>query len=87
MTTCVLGAAEVLGKIGDAHAVEPLIVALKGMDWSVRSRAATVLGNIKDTRVVGPLIPLLRDIDRDVRKSARETLERIGTPEAKAALP
>jgi hypothetical protein len=52
-------AAEVLGKIGDARAVEPLIEALE--DEEVRKHATRALGEIGDDRAVEPLIKALGD--------------------------
>src|SRR3990172_917616 len=43
-------AAEALGVIKDARAVEPMIAALKDEDSDVRKRAAAALGEIKDAR-------------------------------------
>ena len=40
-------AAEVLGKIGDARAVEPLTKALKDKDWNVQEAAKEALDKIK----------------------------------------
>ncbi len=39
-------AAQVLGEIGDARAVEPLIAALKDAEWAVRAAAAQALGEL-----------------------------------------
>ena len=49
-------AAQVLGKIGDKRAVEPLIKVLEDEKEYVRSSAAWALGNIGDKRAVEPLI-------------------------------
>lgn len=51
-------AVEVLGKIGDARAVEPLIAVLNDRDQSVRWFAEKALGNI-GSPVVEPLINVL----------------------------
>jgi len=56
-------AAETLGKIGDASAVEPLIQALLNDDkYGVRRTAAKALGKIKDVRAVNPLVQELKTL-------------------------
>ena len=70
-------AAEALGEIGDARAVEPLILALKDEYWEVRRRAAEALGEIGDARAVEPLKKALNDESRGVREAARDALEKI----------
>ena len=73
-------AAEALGKIGDARAVDLLIEKLKDKKLLVRWKAAEALGEIKDHRAVEPLIQVLNDKDEDwsARKSAAEALGKIG---------
>ncbi|MBC8492916.1 MAG: HEAT repeat domain-containing protein [Chloroflexi bacterium] len=71
-------AAEALGRLGDAMALEPLIEALKGEDHILRWHAATALGEIGDSRAVECLIHVLGDEDQDVAKRAAEALGRIG---------
>ena len=75
-------AAEVLGKIGDPRAVEPLIAALKDAEWIVREAAAKALGKIGDTRAVEPLIAALKDQNSWARAAAAESLGKIGDPRA-----
>ena len=53
-------AADALGKIGDARAVEPLSRALKDENSIVRTNAAWALGGLGETRVVEPLVRALR---------------------------
>jgi HEAT repeat protein len=76
-------AAQALGTIGDARAVEPLIRALGDSDWRVLWNAARALGKIGDPQAVEPLILLLRDPlieGRDpVRKAIRRALEKLGS--------
>ncbi len=71
-------AAEALGQIGDARAVDPLIAALKDNDWQVRHTAAGALGQIEDARAVEPLIAALEDVVRDVRRDAAQALGQLG---------
>ena len=71
-------AAEALGEIGDARAVEPLIAALKDGDWDVRQFAAKALGKIGDARAVEPLIATLKDSNKDVCKKAADALDEVG---------
>ncbi len=56
-------AADTLGFVIDANAVESLIVALKDKSGRIRSEAASSLGAIKDQRAVEPLIETLEDRD------------------------
>ncbi|MEM4359453.1 MAG: HEAT repeat domain-containing protein, partial [Candidatus Bilamarchaeaceae archaeon] len=76
------GAAEALGKIGDARAVPVLIDALKDKDRYVRYEAAEALGKIGDARAVPVLIDALKDKDRYVRYEAAEALGKIGDARA-----
>jgi HEAT repeat protein len=72
-------AAGVLGQIGDARAVEPLISALKKDAWQA---AIDALGHIGDNRAVEPLIVLLKNKDNDIRIATIEALGRIGNAQA-----
>lgn len=72
-----LGAARVLGEIGDARAVEPLIEVLKHKDKEVRESAAEALGELGDLRAGKPLIQALEDKNKKVREAAKEALEKI----------
>jgi HEAT repeat protein len=49
-------AAEALGKLGDARAVEPLIASLKDQEAPVQVEAAVALGKLGDMRAVQPLV-------------------------------
>jgi HEAT repeat protein len=71
-----------IGKIGDARAVEPLIQALQDSDSWVRSGAARALGKIGDVRAIESLISVLQDSDKDVRKESAEALGEIGDARA-----
>ena len=53
-------AALVLGKLGDARAVQPLIKALADQNRTVRGIAASALGQLGDAAAVDPLRDLLR---------------------------
>ncbi len=75
-------AAEALGKIGDARAVEALIARLADADSDLRKFAAIDLGKIGDARAVEPLIARLADWKGDVRKHAAEALGNIGDSRA-----
>jgi HEAT repeat protein len=75
-------AAESLGKLGDARAVEPLIVALEDKDSSVRSSAANALGRLGDACAVEPLITALGDEDQQVRWTAAKALGELGDTHA-----
>ena len=57
------GAAEALGKTGDARAVKPLITCLKDTDWQVRSQAAEALGSLGGDKVSSILVKALPDWD------------------------
>jgi len=54
-------AAVVLGDIGDARAVEPLIMALHDKDGNVRVKAAMALGSLGDERAKEPLTKALEE--------------------------
>jgi HEAT repeat protein len=71
------GAADALGRIGDARAVEPLIQALKDEDYTVRAWAALNLGRIGDAKAVEPLTEALKDENDNVRHYAAEALEKL----------
>lgn len=71
-------AAVILGRLGDARAVDPLVNALAGPDDTVRAAAVGALHWIGDTRVVDPLIALLDDDSRELRRAAAEALGHLG---------
>jgi len=76
------GAAEALGKLGDARAVDPLIACLKDRNVSMRRIAATALGNLGDERAVDPLIACLNDKDDSVRNLVAHALGELGDERA-----
>ena len=77
------GAAELLGKVGNAQAVGSLVIALKDADTDLARIAAEALGKIGDTGAVEPLIQKIKSSEDDryvvnqIRKSAAEALGRI----------
>ena len=76
-STCAQAYSGVLGKIGNAHAVEPLITAVKENDSDVRQYATMALGKIGYPRAFEPLITALKDSEVGVRKHAAEALGKI----------
>ena len=75
-------AAEALGEIGDARAVEPLILALKDEEGYGQGYAAEALGKVGDARAVEPLIQYLKDEEGDGRGIAAGALGGIGDARA-----
>ena len=71
-------AALVLGKLGDARAVQPLIKALADQNKSVRGIAAAALGQLGDASALDPL--------RDLLKRESDSFARGQTEKAIAAL-
>lgn len=73
-------AAVALGDIGDARAVEPLIVLLKDPNALIRRHAVKALGKIRDLRALVPLIKVLgnKDEQAHVKTAAAQALGRIG---------
>ena len=87
--TCYLNleAAKALGELGDALAVEPLLVILQRSDFDVmREAAAIALGQLGDAQAVKPLIRATKDTYPKVRKAAAQALGKIGDPQAAEAL-
>jgi hypothetical protein len=72
-------AAEVLGELKDARAVEPLVAALTDDVGDVRQRAYDSLIKLGGLSVPS-LIPLLVSEEDDVRQSAAEIIRKIGKP-------
>lgn len=81
-----LDAADDLGDIGDARAVEPLIQVLKHKDVEVQKAAAKALGKIGDKRAVEPLIEAVKAESRSLRWRAADTLGKIGDERAVESL-
>ncbi|MGQ0667959.1 MAG: HEAT repeat domain-containing protein [Nitrospiraceae bacterium] len=72
-------AAEVLGELKDARAVDPLVAALTDEVGDVRQRAYDSLIKLGSASVPS-LIPLLVSEDDEIRQSATEILRKIGKP-------
>src|SRR5215469_8395380 len=60
-------AAQALGQLGGARAVEPLLEALGDPSAFVREAAAQALTRLNDTRAVEPLVAALTHADPRVR--------------------
>jgi len=65
---------ETLAQVGDARAVEALIMALKNGDDSVRAAAASALARFGDDRAVEPLLALVRESSGIASARAAESL-------------
>jgi HEAT repeat protein len=71
-------AALMLGKLGDARAVESLIRALEAPGYQTPLFAAEALGKLGDPRAIEPLV-ILASTGRDkTREAALEALKRLG---------
>lgn len=81
-----LAVAEALLKLQSAPAEITLLAALRSDQWMKRRNAAAVLGQMQADWVVEPLMNALHDPIEAVRRVSRAALERIGTPEALAAI-
>ena len=77
-----MGAAEVLGRIGDPRALDVLIAALQDDFSLVREKAAEALGLMGDARAVEPLIAVLRDENSEAQEQAAKALGQIGDSRA-----
>ena len=75
-------AALMLGKIGDARAVGPLIEALDAPGFQTPLYAAQSLGKLGDPRAIPSLVRLLGTDHEKFREAARESLRRLGYFEA-----
>lgn len=67
----------ILGRIGDARAVDALVAIHEHDDWKLRAAVAGALGGIGDPRAARALVALLRDENEIVRKSAAAALTQI----------
>ena len=69
----------ILGQIGGAEALEPLIEALERHDARGRAEACVALGELRDPIAVNALLYATHDSDHVVRVKAAAALDRIGT--------
>ncbi len=67
----------ILGRIGDARAVDALVAIHEHEDWKLRAAVAGALGGIGDPKAARALVALLRDGNEIVRKSAAVSLTQI----------
>jgi len=75
-------AAEALGRLGNARAIEPLLGLLRDEDSGLCWSAANALGQLGDDRAFEPLLDLLKDKDPGVRGRAADALGRLGDARA-----
>ena len=71
-------AAMMLGKLGDARAVEPLIRALDAPGYQTPLYAAQSLGKLGDPRAIQPLLRVIESHNDKTREAAQEALEKLG---------
>lgn len=70
--------AYLLGQVGDARAIEPLIEALEDENAGVQGAAANALGKLGDQRAVDSLRPLLAHENRQLVVWVAYALTRLG---------
>ena len=75
-------AAQVLGKLGDRRAVEPLIAALQRKPCLIQCRIMEALAALGDPRAVEPLVACLDDPWEYARAAAAEALGELREPRA-----
>ena len=75
-------AANMLGGLGEARALEPLIAAVEEGDKDLRQVAAKALGQLGDVRALEPLIAALEDEDHGVQRAAAQALGELGDARA-----
>jgi HEAT repeat protein len=71
-------AAQALGFMGDARAVEPLIAVLQGKNFSLKCAAVDSLGKLKDPRAFEPLSVLLWKGEGELQTKAQYALTEMG---------
>ncbi len=71
-------AAMMLGKLGDARAVEPLIRALDAPGYQTPLYAVESLGKLGDPRAIEPLLRAMQSHNDKVRDAAQKALEKLG---------
>ena len=74
-------AALMLGKLGDARAVESLIRALEAPGYQTPLYAAQSLGKLGDRRAIEPLLRAIESHNDKMREAAQEALVRLGYQE------
>jgi HEAT repeat protein len=70
-------AAAALGVLGDARAVDALLLMLDEKDKEIVLTVVESLGRIGDKRAVAPLVRMLRNQDLFLRKKAAEALQKL----------
>jgi len=76
----------VLGELGAAEDVDPLIGVLTEPDPVLRARTVTALGQIGGDEALEALLPMLKDPDQLVREMTATALGRLGDSQAIPAL-
>ena len=71
-------AALMLGKLGDARAVTPLIRALDAPGFQTPLHAAQALGELGDSRAIDPLLILATHGKDKTKQAALQSLRRLG---------
>lgn len=71
-------AALMLGKLGDARALEPLIRALDAPGYQTPMNAAEALGNLGDARAIEPLLVMMETARGKTRDAALRALKKLG---------
>ncbi|BDA74507.1 PBS lyase HEAT-like repeat [Rivularia sp. IAM M-261] len=69
--------AKILGYIGDAQAIDPLITVLQDDFWQTRYSAALSLALLKDKKAIQPLSQLIFDENEDVRYAANMAIKQL----------
>lgn len=75
-------ACEILARIKDPRAIEPLWEVLRDKNSDVRCGAAWALHEMPDRRSIGPLVEALKDEDKSVCRVAIWTLGKINSAQA-----
>jgi HEAT repeat protein len=71
-------AAESLGKIRDARAVEPLLEKITSTDFGIRKAVVVALGEIGDARALPALMEAMNDKFKVVRDAAEQAIAKVG---------
>ncbi len=74
-------AAEVLGRVGGARAIKPLLDAVQNKPPSTQSAFIRVMGDLKDASIIQPLSEYLAHKDSRVRADTVEALGKQNRPE------